>query len=326
MHRWIRGSSSSEASWEFWTISVSRDGRLTRVETFDLADYDAALARYDELVAAAASSTASEAEFANDAWRVFQAGGQAINDDDRERLLDTLAPDFAMVARRPFHLRAEIDRLETADSFFVTRSLGAAFRLETELIAIRGDDLCLARTRSVIDDNLQTDLFVVRAAQGRLDRIFAFDDTQLREALQELDRQYGAALGLSDASLEGLDVFCSLDPQRIAPWIHPDFRFRDHRGIGWPDLDRDSYLSEFLPSIPAGITMVVRRIDMFVEGCGMVEHHSLVDADGTIDTSAVGVSVLNNEQLIAFEVFAPDDLATACARFAELTADDPVSG
>jgi len=133
-------------------------------------------------------------------------------------------------------------------------------------------------------------------------------------------------LGLSDTSLEALDALVSLDPERIAPWIHPDFRFRDHRGIGWPDLDHDGYLSEFLPSIPAGITMVVRQIDTFVEGRGMVEHHSLVDADGTIDTSAVGVSVLEDEQLIAFEVFAPDDLATASARFAELTADDPVSG
>ena len=311
--RWIRGSSSSDASWEFLTISVSRDGRLTRVETFDPARYDAAVARYDELVAAdATGSTASEPEFANAAWRVFEAGSQAIIDDDKEHLLDTLAADFAIVARRPFHLRAEIDREETADSFFVTRSLGATYRLETELIATRGDELCLARVHSVIDDhNLQTDLFVVRAARGRLDRIFAFDDTQLREALQELDRQYAAALGLSDASLEGLDVFWSLDPQRIASWLHPDFRFRDHRGIGWPDMDRDRYLSEFLPSIPSGITMIVRQIDTFVEGRGMVEHHSLVDADGTIDTAVIGVSVLNDEQSIAFEVFAPDDLAAA---------------
>ena len=50
--RWIRGSSSSDASWEFWTISVSRDGRLTRVETFDIGHYGVALARYGELVAA----------------------------------------------------------------------------------------------------------------------------------------------------------------------------------------------------------------------------------------------------------------------------------
>ena len=326
--RWIRGSSSSEASWEFWTISVSRDGRLTRVETFDLADYDAALARYDELVAAdATGSTASEPEFANAAWRVFEAGSQAIIDDDKDHLLDTLAADFVMVARRPFHLRAEIDREETADSFFVTRSLGATYRLETELIATRGDEFCLARVHSVIDDdNLQTDLFVVRAAGGRLSHMFAFDDTQLREALQELDREYGATLGISDTSLELNDAFSSLDPERTAPWLHHDFRFRDHRGIGWPDLDRSGYLTELLPSIPAGITTIVRQIDTFVEGRGMVEHHSLVDADGTIDTAVVGVSVLRDGQLIAFEVFAPDELAAARARFAELTADDPVSG
>jgi hypothetical protein len=37
-------------------------------------------------------------------------------------------------------------------------------------------------------------------------------------------------------------------------------------------------------------------------------------------------SVLNDEQVVAFEVFGPDDLAAARARFAELTADDPVPG
>ena len=66
-----------------------------------------------------------------------------------------------------------------------------------------------------------------------------------------------------------------------------------------------------LPSIAAGITTIVRRIDILVEGQGMVEHHSLVDADGTVDTAVVGVSVLKNEQLIAFEVFGPGDLAAA---------------
>jgi hypothetical protein len=47
--RWIRGSWSSDASWEFWAISISRDGRLTSVETFDLGDHDVARARFAEL-------------------------------------------------------------------------------------------------------------------------------------------------------------------------------------------------------------------------------------------------------------------------------------
>jgi hypothetical protein len=317
-----RHETRESSVWEFYCVYAMTSSSFVSSTTFDIDDLDAAIARYDELAADASAATASEPDFANAAWRAFQAGDQAMNDGDKERYLDGLAPDFRMVARTPFHLRAEIDKFETADTLFVNRSLGATHRSETELVALRGDDLCLVRVHIVIDDNVQAHLVVVRMAQDRVDRVFAFDDTQLREALQELDRQYAAALGLSEAALEGLDVLWSLDPQRIASWLHPDFRFRDHRGIGWPDMDRDRYLSEFLPSIPAGITMIVRQIDTFVEGRGMVEHHSLVDADGTIDTAVIGVSVLNDEQSIAFEVFAPDDLAAARARFAELTRDD----
>jgi hypothetical protein len=227
-----------------------------------------------------------------------------------------------MTARTPFHLRPEIDRVELADTLFFNRSFGTRHRIDSELIAVRGEDLCLARVNVSIDDDLLVHLVVVRSADGRVDRMFGFDDTQLGEALRELDRQYGATVGLSDTSVEGLEVFLSLDSERIAPWLHPDFRFRDHRGIGWPDLDRSTYLAEFLPSIPASITMIIRQIDTFVEGCGMVEYHSLVDLDGTIDTSAVGVSVLEDEQMIAYEVFESGDLPAARARFAELTGQD----
>ncbi len=326
--RWIRGSSSSDASWEFWAISVSRNGRLIRVETFDLADYDVALARFDELVAAdAMGSTASEPQFANTAWRTAEALTQALVDGDQERFNDLLNPGFVQTSRRQLTVAHELNRDDLAAITFAAHSLGETVRVETELVATRGDDLCLTRAQAFTDDHMQVYLLLSRTTGGHVDAIVTFDDTQLREALQELDRQYGAALGLSDASLELNDAFLSLDPERTAPWLHPDFRFRDHRGIGWPDLDRNGYLTELLPSIPAGITTIVRQIDNYVVGRGMVEHHSLVDADGTIDTAVIGVSALKDEQLVAFEVFGPDDLAAARSRFAELTGDDDqVSG
>ena len=66
---------------------------------------------------------------------------------------------------------------------------------------------------------------------------------------------------------------------------------------------------------------IIRHVDTFIEERGMVEHHSLVDLDGSIETAVIGVWVQKDEQVIAFEVFAPDDLPAARARFAELTSD-----
>ena len=271
--RWIRGSSSTDASWEFWTISASRDGRLTRVDTFDISDYDLALARYNELVAAdAPAGAASEPEFANTAFGILEAGNQAV--------------------------------------------------VDAELVATRGDDLCLARGTILIDDGVQAGFIVAQAAGDRIDQEVLFDDTQLREALQELDRQYGESLGVSDVFLEMTEGLASLDPEQTAPWIHADFCFRDHRGIGWPDLDREVYLTEMLASIPDGMVSIVRHIDTFLDGRGMVEYHSLVDLDGGVDTTNIGVWAVERDQIIAFEVFAPGDLAAARARFAELLSDD----
>ena len=40
----------------------------------------------------------------------------------------------------------------------------------------------------------------------------------------------------------------------------------------------------------------------------MVEHHSLVDADGSIDSAVIGVlSMLKDDQVVAFKVFGPDE-------------------
>jgi hypothetical protein len=62
------------------------------------------------------------------------------------------------------------------------------------------------------------------------------------------------------------------------------------------------------------------------EGVRLHPRTQLIRADGTLDTAAVGVSALEDEQLIAFEVFAADQLAAARARFAELAGHHPVSG
>ena len=46
---WRRVGHGTGAEWEFWAVSLIRDGRLERIDCFDTSDADAAIVRYHEL-------------------------------------------------------------------------------------------------------------------------------------------------------------------------------------------------------------------------------------------------------------------------------------
>ncbi len=87
--------------------------------------------------------------------------------------------------------------MELADTLFVNRSLGEEHRLDTELIATRGDDLCLARVNDFVDDNMQVHLVVVRAAQSRVNvDIDADCDDDQKDALLAAGAKYSAVFDM----------------------------------------------------------------------------------------------------------------------------------
>ena len=66
--------------------------------------------------------------------------------------------------------------------------MGGAF--ETEVVALRGDDVAMGRLRIVIGNDVSDRLTVDRLDDGLVRELVFFDADQLREAYDELDRQW----------------------------------------------------------------------------------------------------------------------------------------
>jgi hypothetical protein len=230
--RWVAPNGSQ---WEHLAVMTYSAGLNEVIELFALDDLATAEARVAELVAA--ETTGAVGTFGNAAWRVTLALNEALVDGDRQRYVELLATDFVSVPRYRLNIGRELGPEDFADAMSAQRTMGETFRAETELVAVRGDDLCLVRFALFVDDNVQPYLGVLRAAGGRIAQLTMYDDTQLAEALQDLDAQWARETDpkpeLTNRAWEITQlVYVDLTDEgfidRYSDLHHPDFVSVDH--------------------------------------------------------------------------------------------------
>ena len=232
---------AGNTSWSSGTETASS----WSADLFAVDDLATARARFDELVLAETTPTTTDS-FANAAWRVGQEWVRALVDGDRQRFVDMTTAEFVAVARYRLNVGQEHGPEDFADIMFAQRSTGETFRVELELVAVRADDLCLVSFVMFVDDNEQAYLSIIRTTGEQIAGLTMYDDTQLGEAIHDLDAQWALLGGpapylalrrrFGDAGRRG-------DLRAARALLSDGFLSVDHRPLGMGRRGPDEFLS-----------------------------------------------------------------------------------
>lgn len=336
----VSGSTAdgSMVEWVQHAVGVlDADGRVSEIEMFDEDDFPAALARFDEL-ASAEPVEARTPHAVNTATRVTCGYCDAWSPDRIDELLrEYAAPDIVRVDHRSMVAAPEAIGYEAFTES--VRSLAAVGYTSTsfEPIAVRGERLCLGVNSYRNDQGFATaQLALVEIdADGRMVFIGNYDETDLLEALEELEARYRADEGAEHAEMLDFGATVSRAMRRrngnndaVRALMAPDFTLVDHRTLGYGEID-----------LPTLSTLQEGRDEQIASE---VKFHRTRELRGTTmlawyDTTASapdGGEFSWSHWVIwhvakglwtRLEMFDLDDEAAARARFAELSSAAPTS-
>lgn len=243
-----RGATPEGNAYEWVTHCVAvvdGSGRATRLEPFAEDDFDAALARLDELGAADPRTDRAENASTRGADRFLML----VSAGRLEEAGELVADDHVQVDRRTTVSATPLQgKAEFLASVRATIDVGLS-TITSEPIAVRGDRLSLSRIafRSA-DRNELVALAVSEDDRDGLAIYLAFfDEDDLEAAQDELDERYVAGEGAPHADFvrmnrewrRSLEVW---DLDRHRDLMAEDFVMVDRRELGWPEFDRDGYI------------------------------------------------------------------------------------
>ena len=228
--------------------------RIRRFDQYDLDRLDAARARYAEVVDAAAPRTP---RIETAATRSLQRFEQAWRARDWEGAAAVLAPGFRQLDRRSMmHLELDRERhLEWMRVIFELRS-----RLQSEVLATRGDRLVLARLRfegaggSLGPSEIESLAAIEVDERGDRIAMVRFDPDDLDAAWSELDDRYAAgeaaAHSREHAGMRGfVRAIAARDWDSMSALLSPDLLVTDYRPLGWETLRGRAVYVETLKSL-----------------------------------------------------------------------------
>ena len=188
--------------WAFHGVSTfDAEHRYLRSEMYAEDDFDAALARFDEL-AAGAPGPARPAGLENAATRWTRRLNELINGGGLDEVAEMYAVDVVAVDRRSVVSAPTLrGRSAIRDNLKALRDVGLD-RFRSEPLAVRGDRLVLQRVAFSTDDGREMKTLSVHEwADGKVVYRAVFDEDALDEALAELEERYLAGEGAPHASL-----------------------------------------------------------------------------------------------------------------------------
>jgi hypothetical protein len=203
-----------------WSVAVVRGGRIERFEWFGADDRDAAVARFEELRPPG-----------NAALHVVSLLAEAVDDRDAVRFAALHAPGTVIDDRR-----SVVGTGVRGPTPWEADDLVEALRVETELVAERGDRLALLRQRWHPSELEVNEVLVVVEADGageQLARTTLLDD-DLDAAIGVLEERF-LALSSPDrrrtieVSLRLRHAVETSDPDLIAALFAPGAVVFDHR-------------------------------------------------------------------------------------------------
>jgi len=200
-------------------------------------------------------------------------------------------------------------------------------RSQSTVLATAGHRLALGHVRwtgpgDAVDFEVEALSLTEVDAEGRFVAILTFDADDRRAAALEMLERGGRAFG--PVYLEVLRAVNAHDVERLRAVLSDDFVLRDHRRTGLGKLGAEEYLASVaalfaessdltvetlcvIASEPHGRLLVARNFGTLREG-------------GAFESVYVGMGLIRGERITAAEMFEPEDLGIARARFEALGA------
>jgi hypothetical protein len=310
------------AEWRQIDVFTVEGDKISRLEVFDEADLDAALARFDELNTQKPKLENAASQLDQRFWKYFAArnwdGIAAIADDDiciddRRRVVN------AGVERgRDAHL---------ADVRAIAEVVGNQDTTST-VIATRGDRLALTRVRSLNSEldggevTAEVLCMVEVSEENRTTARIGFDIEDLDSAFAELDARYLAGEAADHAQTWSIITGVYTGFNRRKPLATtPDLVAVDHRPVVTIDVDEISANVEAvlnqLPNLKTRIEAVHRLTHL-----GAVVSHLAygVSQEGfEAEWRMIFIFTVDGDLVSRYEFFDETDLDAALARFDELS-------
>lgn len=316
-----RGTSEEgfDAEWRTVIVGITDGNLYRRVEVFDEADLDAALARFDELhrQAPRLQNTASQvsdrflAHFAARDWDAMaEVTADDFSSDDRRRVVGA---------------GVQLGRDVDIDNMKAWAEVGIA-NMTSHVVATRGDRLFLGRTRffglEQGPDTFHSEVLglVEIDTENRVVARVVFDANDLDAAFEELDARYLAGeaaahahtwslLMAGDAALNRYEI-----PAHTEDWVNIDHR----RATAFPPGDLIGYLRagwDFARDIKNHILAVHRMNDRGA----VVTHwaHGTMENGSDVEWREIALFTFEGDLVSWGELFDEADLDTAIARFEE---------
>ncbi|MEY2567023.1 MAG: hypothetical protein QOE35_1552 [Actinomycetota bacterium] len=304
-------------------VTIVRGNVITRIETFDGADLDSAVARFDELTRQnsavppnRAADVGGEIEarlLAGDTegFAALFAPG-AVTDDRRAGLRSTVSG--------PELLRVLAASLVGVTAVTPTLVATRGQRLAQVHVLFRGEDAHGGAFEAEIVEIIDID------EAGLVTAIVVFDD-DLEAAFAELDRRFaeGEAAQHPEAwarTQQVLEILNAQDSTGLTEIVAPSFRVVDHRPVGWGELDAEGFLAltrlraELAPAATIQYTAVPRLSDTAAAGSVRMAGRTVEGAD--FEIAFATVATIRAGLVDQVELFAAEDLDLAIARFEDL--------
>jgi hypothetical protein len=316
------------AEWREICLATVEGDLISRIEMFDEADVDAALAKFDEL-----NRPAKQLE--NAASRVVERFPQCFAARDWNGMAELYADDFVIDDRRRVvnagirHGReAEIEDLRAAANVGFTN-------VTWVVIATRGERLVLTRARFSGRDQ-RPDAFAGEVlhvveidADDRTAAVVVFDTDDFDSAFAELDARYLAGEAAAHAHTWSVIArgFAALNRHEVPPTA-PDLVNVDHRrGTAYAPGELISYvragwdLGQNIWTYPE----VVHRLS---EHGAVVTHaaHGISQEGFEAEWRGVDLLTVDGDMVNRCETFDEADLDAAVAKFDELSRPAPRRG
>ena len=307
-----------DAEWRGIAVLTIDGDLIDRLEIFEDADLDAAIARFEEL-----HPTTRRLE--NTASRVFEKVLSRLAARDWDAVAETVADRYSGIDhRRVVNAENQHGRDAVLNDVRVAADLGFAMSM-LGAIAIRGERLILARVRVSGHDpeTIQNDaLNVVEIdADEKVVAVVVFDLDDFDAAIEELDARYLAGEAAPRAGTWSVvaHAYAAISRHEFAP-MTPDFVNIDHRrGAAFAPGELIAYVRarwDLRQDIRTYIE-VVNRLDNLG---AVVTHTGRGTSEEGFDAEWRGVHLVTVDGAMVnrSELFDETDLHAALARFEEL--------
>ena len=308
------------AEWRGVDLLTVEGDLVRRGETFDEADLDAALARFDEL-------PPPGRRLENAASRVDERLIAYFNAHDWDAMAETMLDDFCSEDRRHVVNAGLTQGREVAiANFRATAELGVTLD-GSDVVATRGERLVLSRARWSGPDRRPEAFYseVLNVVEIDTDERIAahvlFDANNIDDAFEELDARYAAGEAAADARTWSVIAGATAGFNRHeVPAMTPDSVFIDHRplvSIEAVDLVASIRAAwDITTDVSAYIEAVHRLSGLGVLVTQVLKGTSQEDFDA--EWRMVEIFTLEGDLISRAEIFDEADLDAALARFEEL--------